>query len=259
MPQDFCSCGLCFQKVSSMTKKEKTVKKQRFKWFLNKLHQIFDVAMFIVCIMAAIMMYQIHHQNLHENKPYITLSQPKHNKRKVKLPKSQIMYSKVYCLTPKKHVKQYRTVNSIYGSYQKKLKHPKVTYLANFYVDPNYASKEKTITEKIYLLLDGVVMPKVKAQSESQVNLTNSNYCFDSKKHYILWDTKPYLHVMQLKNYNLYGNKPMPNITNTSIIYSPNKGPIRYLKLNEFKLTRLKKTNVSMLAQNGQLFCGIIK
>ncbi len=243
-----------------MDKREKTVKKQRFKWFLNKLHQIFDVAMFILCIMVAIIIQQIHNnQNLNKNKPYAALAQPKHHKRKVKLPKSQIMYSQVYCLTPKKQVKQYRTVNSIYGSYHKKLKHPKVTYLANFYLDPNYASNEKTINEKIYLLLNGVVMPKFKAQSESQVNLTNSNYCFDSKKHYILWDTKPYLHVMQLKNYNLYGNKPMPNITNTSIIYHSNKGPIRYLKLNEFKLTRLKKTNVSMLAQNGQLFCGIIK
>lgn len=247
-----------------MDKREKTVKKQRFKWVLNRLHQIFDVAMFILCIMAAILIHQIHiNQNLNNNKPYVTLAQPNHNKRKVKLPKSQIMYSQVYCLTPKKHVKQYQTVNSIYGSYHKKLKHPKVTYLANFYLDPNYASNEKTINEKIYLLLNGVVMPKFKAPSESkvesQVNLTNSNYCFDSKKHYILWDTKPYLHVMQLKNYNLYGNKPMPNIINTSIIYSSNKGPIRYLKLNEFKLTRLKKTNVSMLAQNGQLFCGIIK
>ena len=241
-----------------MIKKEKTVKKQRFKCFLNRLHQIFDVAMFILCIIAAIMMQQIHNnQNLNKNKPYITLSQPNPNKRKVKLPKSQIMYSQVYCLTPKKHVKKYRTVNSIYGSYHKKLKHPKVTYLANFYLDPNYASKEKTINEKIYILLNGVVMPRFTAHLESQVKLTNSDYCFDSKKHYILWDTKPYLHVMQFKNYNLYGNKPMPNTTKVSLIYSSNKGPIRYLKLNEFKLTRLKNTNVSMLAQNGQLFCGI--
>ena len=249
-----------FKKVINLAKIEKKVKKQRFKWFLNTLHQIFDVAMFILCIMAVIMLYQIHNnQNLNKNKPYVTLSQPKHSKRKVKLPKSQIMYSPVYCLTPKKQVKKYRIVNSIYGSYHKKLKHPKVTYLANFYSDPNYASKEKPINEKIYILLNGIVMPKFKAQSESQVNLTNSNYCFDSKKHYILWDTKPYLHVMQLKNYNLYGNKPMPNTTNASIIYHSNKGPMRYLKLNEFKLTRLKKTNVSILAQNGQLFCGISK
>lgn len=216
--------------------------------------------MFILCIMVAIIIQQIHNnQNLNKNKPYAALAQPKHHKRKVKLPKSQIMYSQVYCLTPKKQVKKYRTVNSIYGSYHQKLKHPKVTYLANFYLDPNYASKEKTIHEKIYLLLDGIVMPKFKAPLASQVNLDNSNYGFDSKKHYILWDNKPYLHVMQLKNYNLYGNKPMPNTTNSTIIYHSNKGPIRYLKLNEFKLTRLKKTNVSMLAQNGQLFCGIIK
>lgn len=102
-------------------------------------------------------------------------------------------------------------------------------------------------------------MPKFKAPLASQVNLDNSNYGFDSKKHYILWDNKPYLHVMQFKNYNLYGNKPMPNTTNSPIIYHSNKGPIRYLKLSQFKLTRLKKTNVSMLAQNGQLFCGISK
>lgn len=157
-----------------MTKKEKTVKKQRFKWFLNKLQQIFDVAMFILCIMAAIMMHQIHiNQNLNTNKPYVALSQPNHHKRKIKLPASQIMHSQVYCLTPKKHVKKYQTVNSIYGSYHTKLKHPKVTYLANFYLYPNYASKEKTINEKIYLLLNGVVMPKFKTQLKRQVNLTN--------------------------------------------------------------------------------------
>ncbi|RVU70403.1 MULTISPECIES: hypothetical protein [Lactobacillus] len=227
--------------------------------FFERLHRAFDWVMFILALAAALgfVAFDKARSNSGQNE-FVRLSKPKEIAKKTKIPKSQIAWGEVYELIPKKKVDHYQTVTDENGySYEVKRKHPKVTWKSYFYLDPNQVSKDKPVEKNLYLLITGCVVPAIKTPKTGQYNFVdNTSLAFDSTKHYVLNDSQTYIQVMQLKSYSTYGNQMAPNATNNTFNLTINVGSTPYLKLSEFKLKRLKKQNLSHLAQQMQLFSG---
>lgn len=226
------------------------------------VNMVFDVVMFFALILVACALNSTSHNNNNVVKR-TSFTQPKTKakaKKKVKIPKAEVKMGDAYELVPKKKVTRYRYKTNAYGyRYKVKLKHPKVKYLANFYIDPNYASKSNLITQPIYVLINGSIISKPKTLTPSQTPFNESNYVFDDKHHYTLYDTVPYLHVMQFVSYRRYGKRSEPNTQFKRITQVSVMGANRYLKLSEFTLIRKAKLNLSTLAENKQLFAGYSK
>lgn len=237
--------------------------KPKHSWlgFFKRLEWVFDLFMFILAFLGAIGLAAYNKTRIADGQShFVHFSEPKGKAKKAKIPKSQIAVGDAYEFIPKKKVKRYRIVTDVYGNkYQRKLKHPKVKYLARFYLDPNYASKDKTIKNNLYILLDGCVVATIKTPQAGQYNFANSSLAFNSTQHYVLNDAKTYIKVMQFKSYNKYGENMAPNANTNTFNLTVSQGPSRYLKLSEFKIKRVKKVNLSNLADQAHLFSGYEK
>lgn len=237
-------------------------KTKHSKWhFLKRLEWVFDLIMFLLAIAAAMTLAAYNKTRLADGQSqFVHFSQPKNKAKKTKIPKSKIAKGDAYQLVPKKKVKRYRTVFDIYGNqYKQKLKHPKAKYLAHFYLDPNYASKDQPIKKDLYVLLNGCVVPTFKNPQNGQYNFLNSSLAYNSTQHYVLNDSQTYIKVMQFKSFNKYGQNMVPNANNNTLNLTINEGPSRYLKLSEFKIKRVKNMNLSNLAEQAHLFSGYDK
>lgn len=227
----------------------------------KRLHYVLDIVMFFISLTAAIGLLMFHKAGTTSNQnQFIHLTTSSKNKtKKAKVPKSQLAIGEAYQLIPKKKVKRYKTVVDIYGySYKQKLKKPKITYLANFYLDPNYASKSLPVKNTIYISLEGTIVEPFKTPQAGQYNFVNSSLGYNSTAHYVLNDSSKYIQVMQFKSYAKYGEYTVPNASNDTLNLTLNAGPNRYLKLSEFKLKRVKNVNLSQKAQESLLFGGYV-
>ena len=230
---------------------------KRLHAFYKRLQFIVDFVVFFAALFCAVGLYTGTKLMQKPTNNFIQFKDPQKTKHNQHLSKAVSVYAPVYKLTPRIHVDKYKTKKDIYGyKYKVKRKHKKITYLANFYLDPNYASKSNLIKTPVYVLIKGEVEKKYKTPTSHQHNFNDKALAFDSSKHFVLDDSKTYIKVMQLHNYFNYNNKPIPNVTLQGLTNVVNSGPSRYLKLSEFKLKRIEKINASDLANKEQLFCG---
>lgn len=226
--------------------------------FMQRVHYVTDVIMFFGTIFAAFILFTVNKTISQPSKTYISFYTPKKVKSANHKALSQgvPVHETVYKFTPKIQTTKYKYKTNVYGyKYKVKIKHPKVQYFSYFYLDPNYASKDKTVTQPIYLIIKGSVIKKISKTDLDVHRFNNSTMGFNSKKHYVLNDSHKYIYVMQFHNYFKYNKTTIPNVTVQGFTHIANIGPTRYLKLNEFKITRVKE-NLSNLATNGQLFAG---
>lgn len=229
---------------------------------LEKMHYVFDVTMFFVALTMAVGLLMFHKAGTtNDQNQFIHLTTSSKNKtKKTKIPKSQLAVGEAYELVPKKKIKKYKTVVDDNGySYEQKLKKPEITYLANFYLDPNYASKSIPVKNSIYIPLEGCIVKPFKTPQEGQYNFVNSSLGFNSTKHYLLDDSDKYIKVMQFKSYAKYGEYSVPNSIKNTLNLTLNTGSNRYLKLDEFKIKRVKEINLSQKAVQLLLFGGYAK
>ena len=225
----------------------------------RRLHYIFDIVMFFVSLAAAVGLLMFHKAETTDNQNHFVhlTASSKNKNKKTEIPKSQLAIGEAYELIPKKRIKRYKTIQDAYGdSYRKKLKRPKITYLDNFYLAHNYASKDTLVKDNLYIPLNGCVTALFKTPQAGQYNFVNSDLGFNSLKHYVLNDSHKYIQVMQFKNYAKYGKFAVPNVTNNTLKLTLNAGSNRYLKLNEFTIKRVNSIDLSQKAQQLQLFGG---
>ena len=232
---------------------------QKFKSYFHKFKDYFstvmDVVILAVCVILASALLSL---SKSDQFTQMTFTKPKPTAKKTRIPKAEAIKGEAYKLVPKKTVHKYKTVYDAYGnSYQVKRKHPKISYHANFYLDPNAASKSDFVERPIYLLITGSVIDKPKTLLSTQTVLADSNLVFDMSKHFTLNDSVTYIYVMQFVSFKKYNNKYVPNAVTKAFTQTSVAGSKRYLKLSEFNLVRIKDVNLSQVAAGQQLFCGV--
>lgn len=238
----------------------KKLTKKLPKFNLNSIKQKLSVVLDIFMIFLALFLAGLEEvlvKSEQQNSIKTTFQAPqKSGSKKSKIPRSQLITGEAYELTPKKTIKRYKAVNSAYGKYLAKRKHPLVKYHAQFYLDPNSASKSLTIKVPIYIMIQGQIVKASTKQINSQRNFINNSSLAFSNTHFVLNDSLKYIHVMQFVNYQSFNGKPIPNANTNNFTVNSNIGISRYIRLDEFKIKRLKKVSLSSLADKKQLFCG---